>query len=525
MDLDELLDAPPKVAAGPPRDDLNDLDDLISGGPARHKDPVTLDDDFLGEPRRVTGSMVSFDSSTSAEIGADVAPSRPPPVAPKPKIAPLAEAPADKLKPFMTPNTYFVRFVALYDAELKKTRAVLHLTDTHVQLIQPSTMQLTRSVPIQRVIGILRQAVEVSKAFSFTKGHELHMVLQVDNERDVYLSLSFDQENGGSASSLDIVKTLSSLSMAHGVALSVSELTQDESIEALVKWSDGEDKIRRQLSETLAYRTELQVELQSISRMGGQMATSIETLKGSSAAQAADDLMKDMESIRKTMSEFASKLGAIERSKTETQKLLKNLQEDLEREENRRATHVRETMERSAQSSLMRQVAEYEIMKAAHKREIDKIGAVAAFDERRLATRQKQAVFSGSQLGLRIDELEEEEAQLLDMRSSAAQHNSNATLALTEAKKRLALAKGALADLNEDIQILSERPCSEPLPANFRFEAAPTFSSIQITKPSSAKSKAPTAAPSLPSAAPATQPPAAAPAAARAPIDLDDDDI
>lgn len=547
-DLDDLLDGPPATSttakAPPTAADVDDLEDLIGGGDApsqptgnAYKDPIALDDDFLGgaEPRRVTGSMMSFGSAGSGETGEDSVPStvnqRIAPAAPmaKPKISALTEAPSEKLKPFMTPsNTYFVRFVAVFDADLKRTRAVLHLTDTHVQLIQPGSMQLLRSVLVGRVIGVLRQAVLVSKTFSFSKEHELHMVLQISNERDMYLSLSFDQDNGASASSLDIVKTLSSLAMAYGVALSVSELNQDEAIDGMVKWSDGEDKIRRQLSETLAFRTELQNELAAISRMDGQLSTSIESLKGSSASQAADDLLKDMDAVRKVLGDFSGKLASIERSRTETQKLLKSLQGDLEKEEHRRAADVRGTMERSAQSQLMRQVSEYEIMKSAHKRDIDKIAAVASFDERRVTTRQGKAVFAGNQLGLRIDDLEDEDAQLLEMRASAAQRHSTATMALTEAKKRLAQAKGALAGLTDDIATLSSVPCSEALPASFRAEAAPLFATVSI-----AKQQPPTAAPATPStppapvtpvSAPTTSPPLPAAPPARAPIILDDDD-
>jgi hypothetical protein len=549
-DLDELLDSPPPASAAvnaPPAQgggDMDELDDLIGveSSPAtssKYKDPIALDDDFLGgaEPRRVTGSMMSFGSSGSGETGADTASTATAHHAAqahaagpltKPKIAALSEAPSEKLKPFVVPGTsYFARFVALFDADLKRTRAVIHLTETQVQLIQPGSMQILRSIPIGRVTGVLKQTVLVSKTFSFAKEHELHMVLQVSHERDVYVSLSFDQENGGSASSLDIVKTLSSLVMSHGIALSVSELNQDESIEGMVKWSDGEDKIRRQLSETLAFRTELQSELQSIARMEGQLSTSTEALKGSSAAQAADDLLKDMDSIRKVLSDFSAKLASIERSRTETQKLVKSLQGDLEREEHRRAAKVRETMEKSAQSLLMRQVAEYEIMKLAHKRDIDKIAAVTSFDERRVGSRQGKATFAGNQLGLRIDDLEDEEAQLLELRSAAAQRHTDATLALTEAKKRLAQAKSALAGLQGDIQVLSEMPASEPLPTTFKPESAPMFATVSIS--SASRPQVPsTPPPTTPVVAAAAPPPpvapAAATAAARAPIILDDDD-
>ncbi|CUG87739.1 Hypothetical protein, putative [Bodo saltans] len=589
-DLDDLLDGPPptstaKAAPPPPPvqgGDIDELDDLIGGDASpstanKYKDPIALDDDFLGgggnAPRRVTGSMMSFGSSGSGETGADTASTATAhhavastggaghhaPIS-KPKIAALSEAPSEKLKPFVIPGTsYFARFVSLFDADLKKTRAVLHLTESHVQLIQPGSMQILRSIPIGRVVGVLKQAVLVSKTFSFAKEQELHMVLQISHERDVYVSLTFDQENGGSASSLDIVKTLSSLTMAYGVALSVSELHQDENIEGMVKWSDGEDKIRRQLSETLAFRTELQSELQSIARMDGQLTTSIETLKSSSATQAADDLLKDMDSVRKILSDFSAKLASIERSRTETQKLVKSLQGDLEREEHRRAANVRETMEKSAQSQLMRQVAEYEIMKLAHKRDIDKIAAVTSFNERRVSSRQMEyeimklahkrdidkiaavtsfnerrvssrqnkVAFAGNQLGLRIDDLEDEEAQLLEMRAAAAQKHADANLALTEAKKRLAQAKGALAGLQEDIQVLSDVPASEPLPSTFKAESAPMFATVSIASARPQMSTIPsTPPPSTPLSSPPTIPAAApvAAAAARAPIILDDDD-
>jgi hypothetical protein len=516
---------------------MSELDDLLGGGPA-----IDEMDDLLGGSATapVASSTTAFDDDllfgASSSPATAAVPSSAPAEKPKekeaapprkkvsePKIPPITET-TPALQPFLAGNvTYFARFVVQIDREQKRLRRVLTVTDTHLRLLQEDC-SIDRVIPLTSLIGIVCQNILVSRRLGMNKDWETHVLVQVSSERDVFFSLCRDDQNP-TTQSVDVVNALCAMCMTYNFALPVSHLREDESIESMVKWMNTEDKLRKQYSEVLAYRTELTHELNMQKKLLANLELNITGLKNSTAGQAVRDIKEEIHQVEEAIEDFKQKQATLEASKLETAKLHAQLVAELAREDGKRAAAVRETLESSSQEELMRQVAEYELMKNAHKREVDKISAITSVCDRRLASRSSQAYNGVSQLTTRISVLEEEEEFLLEKVAQRSEAHVMKVRAVAEAKRRLEEAKRSLTLVVEEINIIKVTSASDELPSTVTRESAPVF------EPVVAEAVTITMAPPQPSVgalsnAPTThQPPSPPPsAAAKAPINLDDDD-
>jgi hypothetical protein len=456
----------------------------------------------------------------------------------KPSIEPLTEA-TPALQPFLAGNvTYFARFIAVVDREQKRLRRAVTVTDTQLRLMQEDCTQ-DRVIPITSLVGVVCQNVLISRRLGMSKEWETHILVQVSNERDLFFSLVKDDQNM-TVEKTDIVNALSAMCATYGMALPVSHLREDENIESMVKWHNVEDKMRKQYGEILAYRTELSLELSQRKKLLASLELNITGLKNSTAGQAVRDIHDEITQVQEGLEEFKRKEAAIIETKHEVAKQRSELLAEIAREDAKRAAAVRETLESSAQEELMRQVAEYELMKNSHKREVDKIAAVTAVCDRCLSSRGglrgpddgaaagAAVTFNGvSQISTRISVLEDEESFLLEKIAQRSEAHVLKVRAVAEAKRRLDEAKRSLTVIVEEINLIKATGPGEELPSTVTRESAPVFEPVVVEAPSI------TMAPPQPSVAAlttnsaatrSTPPPPPSAVAQKPPIILDDDD-
>lgn len=541
-DLDDLLG---DGGIGAAADSLIDAaDDLLGGGGAgastANFSTAAFDDDLLFGGGSSTGGGgagiagldddADFGGGKASKAATGAAAADMPPVTTrkrsKPISIPVLENVSPALNSFVSSATFFARFVSIIDRDDKRTRRVLTVTDSTIYVMTPE-VTVERSVSVSSVIGLITRNVEVSKFFG--KETETIVLIQIEGEKDIYFALTKDDHNGNTSSMLDIIQVLTSICMAHGHALPVSVLKDGESITEMVKFSVGDDAIRRQLTEALAFRTELINEITRLTKHDGQLEVAITSIKNSSAGQAAADLTSDMNKISATIAHFREKNAQLEVAKTAAQQRLAELNKALAEEEDARAREVQSTVEAAAQEQLMRQLAEYEIMKAAHKREMDKIGALTSFLEGRVNNRGAGIFTTTGALSQRIDSLEDDYAWLTERLAERSDEHAARIKALAEGKKRVAQGKELLETLRGELEIIKATPLTAALPSHIVMSELPpiapvkpvaTVAAKEATSPAMAAKHADPVAASQPQ----PQPQPAAVAAARPPINLDDDE-
>ena len=517
-ELDDLL------GGGPSTDGM---DDLLGGAPAPPPTAgAAFDDDLLfGGPTAAAQPSAPVGTAPSARTNEQPAKEAPQRTKVAPVSIPALTETCAALQPFLAGHvTYYARFVSLVDKDQKRLRRVVAVTDTHLRVVQEDCT-CDRSIPLTSVIGITCQNVLVSRRLGMNKDWETHILVQIGPERDVFFSLCKDEQNPA-AQQVDVVNALCALCLTYGMALPVSHLREDESIDSMVKWTNTEDKLRKQYSEVLAFRTELTQELNTYKKQLASLELSVTGLKNSTAGQAVKDINEEIHQVELAIEDFTQKQESLDASKQETSKLHSQLVAELAREDSKRAAAVKETLEASSQEELMRQVAEYELMKHAHKREVDKISAVTSVCERRVASRSAQTYSGVSQLTTRIAQLEDEESFVLEKMTQRSEAHVMKVRAVGEAKRRLEEAKRSLTLIVEEINIIKTTPAQEELPSTVTNESAPTFEPVVVEAPTFSMAPAQPSVASLTTASSsnAAPTPTTAPAQSKPPINLDDDD-
>lgn len=507
-DLDDLLgDSAKKQTV--------DIDDLLGGPSPQPTAAAFVDDDLLFGPAKP--STTSAPSAPSPAPPANQTKGQPKKQQGTIGIPIVANLPAG-LHPFQSDVTYFVRFVSLLDQEGRRTRRVIAVTNSQIYVLTPD-VHSERTIPITSVIGVVMQNLCVSRRMGTAKDWEQHVLIQVEGDGDIFFALTRDEANGNTAQTLDIVQVLSALCMSFGEALPVSTLREDESIQEMVKWKQGDDRTRKQLAEVLAFRTELSNELGRLSKSSAQLEYTISALKSSSAGQAVTDIARDIAELEKAVAHFTAENEAATKNKAAEEELHAQLENELGQEQRKREAAVKDTMEAAAQEHLMRQVVEYELMKAAHRRDMDKIAALTSFNDRRLQGRRQQTYTAG-QIPLRIDDLEEELEFLREKLIERGEVHSLTVKALAEAKRRVQLGRDIVKQLEDEIAAIKTFKIEDELPAQLTGDSHPHTSELVRVEVQKVSDKPPTVQP------PVSQPPkpVAAPPQAKAPITLDSDD-
>ena len=524
MDLDDLLGDDTGSSTKKPDLGFDDMDDLL-GGPSA--DTNILDDDLL----------FGDGPSTNAPAAQPAASAPPPGQAPArmeaPKVTsslniPQLEAPPG-LKPFVAANeprpTYYARFVLQVFGDMSRDRRVVTITDQDIVIYDENCKKI-RVIEIQRLFGIIMQPRPMPKRFGASKDLESHVLLQIDGDADLWFVGTTDSNNGNIRSMLSVDNVLSAIIGSWGLNLPVAILRPvgsavgGEDLSTLVRWQATPDvKVRHQLTETLAFRSELMNEIDAAKKRSNHMDIQIMQLRSSAEGQQASTLTQDIASLEETVSTFQSKMGALQARKASVQEELKKATAAIAEEEKKRDQTIKDKVRGDEQEALMRRAKEFELMKAAHKRDLEKVTFLTGLYEQRVRNRG-QDVYSGVHIGIRIEELEEELETITGHISNQQASYQNVVKALGEVRKRIATARELQERLEADIAVLKEKGLDGELPEGLVRTELPDIGPVEIDS-GSAKPVTPP-----PQAQPAQQspPPAAAPAAAKAPITLDSDD-
>lgn len=536
MDDDLFGPSKPSAAAGGAAfaDPFADDDDLL-GGPS--KGPA-LDDDWLlggtagssapASDAAKNSSAGATGSSGTANSAARTA-SAAPPLSPVRafNISPLRET-SPALAPFLTNRTYFLRFVTVCASDGTRLRKVLALTDEKLYIMLRDTLAVERQLLLTNVIGVITQSIAVTKRLS--KEHELHAIVQIGGDADILLSFHKDDENYASQTQGEFTSVLSNLLAAYDVVLPVAMLPPTEKLTDLFheKPSSLDERLRRQLCEALAYRSELQRDHSELTRRDSQLDVSMTSLKSSTTGKAAADILGEIQELRDVIAKLGQQRDAAAAARAQTNAQIETLSKDLTKEQASRDRQIQALKEETSKKHLFDQVRDFELQKANHKRDMDKIALITSFYDRR-AKERGTGTFGPAQLPLRIDDLEELLAAVKAKISERSDEHSRRVKILAENRRRAATAKDLLAQLPNEIALLGALKPSEALPSSVADTNLPDTTPMTFTaggeaggtpKPA-AVSAAPPVDPTRPVSPDIPLPPK--PTAAARPVDIDDD--
>eukprot|EP00672_Neobodo_designis_P017917 CAMPEP_0174844166 /NCGR_PEP_ID=MMETSP1114-20130205/10938_1 /TAXON_ID=312471 /ORGANISM="Neobodo designis, Strain CCAP 1951/1" /LENGTH=511 /DNA_ID=CAMNT_0016078399 /DNA_START=29 /DNA_END=1564 /DNA_ORIENTATION=- len=509
-------------------------DDLLGGPPAGSKPPVNLDDDLLGGPAAPPANAMALDddllfgSGPAAPAPAQAAQQQSAPqdgdlaegftqLGPKVplKIPPVKEA-AQALVHLVDANTFYLRPLILIADDGARSKCVTRITTNTIQILNENGADKLHEVMVEHVIGVITQGVIVSRMLS--KDHEMQAIVQVSDGKDIHIG--FPKEAGGDAVT-SFSNVLTAVCASVGLMLPVCTLNSGEVLTDHIQRIWVDPRLRRQLCESLAYRTELANELNALQREDNKLELSIASIKGSNEGHQVIDIVAEVQQLDMLISSYTHKTAEAESMIQNARGQLEEVRQQLRRELQRREEAVSNAVEDKQKERLQKQVADYEVAKAAHKREMERLAAVTGVYERRSKDRTKDA-YTINDLPLRLDDLEEQLEEITSRLTARGDAHSKRVKALAENKKRMAQAEDVLTQLKDDIKAIEAAPDDADLPERLVSLEVPDLSPQIPTgtvegKPPAA-SPAPAAA-AAPAAAPAAKP------AAKTPISLSDDDI
>ena len=434
------------------------------------------------------------------------------------------------------PDIYFIRSCRVINRDQQRIKKIIAVTSEEILVFNEGCVVNPLRLSVSKVFGIITQTAFVTKLFG-SKEAETQVLIQMEGSADVFFGLSKESENGSALNDSfrdrDVLQALSAVCAAMGLAVPMSSLKDEELIEKFYNSIDtirGDEKIRKQESELLSIRTALLYELKMLKKESEMLYTQIETVKSSSTGSARTQLVDQLKDAKAKLADLESTAAKQNEERSVALKANKAARLALETEDEKRSSAAKATMESAAQEALMEQLAEYEIMKNAHRRETEKLGALTMMHERRLKERGGKASFVGvADISLRMESLEEE-LEFIEARTKHGkdQHSRHLSV-LTQAKKLTAGGKVKLQTLLDDVAELEK--IKEALPPGSHGTVPGNISRDQPEKLEMPQSGG-IAASAMPVAAP--QPVAAAgggasaepPAAPKRPIiDLSDDDI
>jgi len=511
MDDDDLLGGP---AIGGGGDDLLGGDDDFLGGPAVNPDAMAFDDDLLGGGGSAGANAAAAPAAASAAISMKRAL----------KLSPVSEA-ATQLLPFLNKDTYFARFVQVVDADGNRARRVLLATSDRI-LVKREDDTLEREFPVWAVIGILEQAMIVSKFMS--KEEELHVLLMVDEVPDLLFALSKDPGNGENVPMRALPDALTAICAAYDIDLAVATLKPSENINDFVKKVNIDFRVRQQMTEILADRTELYKEVHTLSKKESSLEVEVAQIKASKEGQAVADIVKETTQFDMLIESYKKKNEEVDGLRRKAEAMRQQLIEELAAEKARRDEHVANNVSEANKQRMMQQVAEYEVKKGNHKRQMDRTQKITSVYERRVRDRKEES-YGVSLIGMRIDDLEKQLRDIQQLAVKPGEDHAKRIAALAENRRRFATCEDLLKSLPEEIKLLELTPFDQPLPAvvesidlpPIKPEVPHVDGAAPEEKPTEKHADpAPAAAPA-PATASITPPPAAA---EKKPVVISDDD-
>jgi hypothetical protein len=489
--MDDLLGSPQNP---PPTFD----DDLLGGGPTR----PAFEDDFL------------FGSPATAPTPAA---QKPPPEPENPqialKIAPVKEV-AQALLAFVNPNTFFLRYLFQIHDDGSRTQVIACVTNTAFQFLN-TDQTVQKEIHASSIIAVVAQPVVVSSFVS--KDLELQAIVQISGGSDIHLA--FPREGSSADAAVrDFVGVLTAVCGSFGITLPVAALKHNESITDHIARLNIDARIRRQVAEELAYRTELSNEAATLQREESRLELGIAAIRDSNAGHQVVDVFNEIQQLEGLIASFTLKTKDLQLMIDKARQSLNDVQVGLAAEQQRRTAAVRNAVEDAQKARLMKQVADYEIKKVAHRREMDRIAAITAFHEQRSRSRSDR--YDVRTLQLRLDDLEEQLEEVQSRLSAKGEDHSKRVKALAENRRRMGQANELLAQLKAEITQIETTPITEDLSERLQSLEVP---SLEPVVPTGSVPASAAAAPAKP--VKAAQPPPAPAATAKKAVsdDLDDD--
>lgn len=430
---------------------------------------------------------------------------------------------SEKLNPHLQPNTYYIRYVQHVLGDSSRVKRILIVTDKMISLIEERG-QGVRDIDIRRLFGVILQNKGRGKT-------ELHILLEVDGDADLMFVQHVDPNNGNWKQALCLENALTAIIAGWGLNLPVATLREgQDDMTALVRWHASPDvRLRHQLTESLAYRSELQSELDTLRKRGQMQEISIMQMKGSAEGQQVSNFHDDIKVLEGNVEKFHSKIAALNERKAHFQTEKNHLNDELQEEEKRRNEAIRDKSGNEQHEMLMRRTKENELLKAAHKREVDKVNFLTDLYEQHAQSRNKDT-YSGVDVTMRLEELEEELDILKTHKQRQEGNHKHLMTMLGEVKKRMASAKALNERISEELKILEETSVEKSIPDSITRAELPQLAPVQLEQEEAvAPAKVAPASPAKKPVALESDddddlPMAKAPPAKKAPIALDSDD-
>ncbi|RNF15350.1 uncharacterized protein Tco025E_05591 [Trypanosoma conorhini] len=451
MELDELLEDKPTAA------DPLDIDDVLEGPPAA-ADQVVLN---VPKPRRP--------------------PARGPP---PPRVhevrLPHFRDPPPHVKPYVTNACYYANQIALITREGAREKRGIVVNDSNIYIMGDGA-RVEQTIPLTQVEAMLMQDVLTPKPLGISKEWQTHVILQLRESPDLFFALADDKKHDPATGATygdripELEAVLAELLRAYEVDLLVCSLTEEESLQHLLKRTVTDVGMRRECGEVLAYRTVLTAALKGLLKQDARIVEQRNKIEASGASHNVTSLLKEIELIEGKNEVMASALDQASASLNRCQSKARELRVLLDVKEKEIQAEVGTRLAAQQGEIIARQALEYELMTVAHQTEMRHLSLLRDFLQASLARCRKSPVVA-------VAELEAELAELQRLKRATLLRKGETTAKLAEARRSLIAAKAALQQATEEVAVLRQLPPGEPVPPNFNRELAPTFLPVRLAQ-------------------------------------------
>eukprot|EP00758_Cryptobia_borreli_P011798 Tbor_TRINITY_DN5692_c2_g4::TRINITY_DN5692_c2_g4_i1::g.8195::m.8195 len=369
-----------------------------------------------------------------------------------------------RLLPFVKdPEIYFIRFAQYMTASRERFRCVVSIGKDYVRLFEPSNPESPiQVITVGKIFGVISETVVARKLVGL-KYTEYHTLIQVDEGKDLLMITGNDPSNGEYNTppyENDIISVLKAVCVASGtVNLPVSIVTGDDLYEYcnFIDYVRGDENMRKHHTHLLSTRTKLKIELAEYTKERESNIRQLQVIRASSACQVLLELKNSIKNLEEEITavkkEISEKNSQLNKASVE----FKTVKIRLAAEEARRTKAANATMKSSEKEKLLMQLAEYEVKKNAHTRDMNKYSALQSVHERRLQLRGNKTAFKGMlDLEERVETLEDENRFILARIQQGKDHHNRQITSLGKAKKIIAEGKSAQEKLEADIELLQQ---------------------------------------------------------------------
>lgn len=358
---------------------------------------------------------------------------------------------------------FFLRFVSVIDSPNDQaSRKRIAFVASHKDLLLMTTpSQTERTVPISNIVGIILSVTEAPRRFG-SSGQEVHVLMHIRGAKDLYLVLGKEEgnaENEGSVLTVSqgFVAVLTALCASFGDTLPVSTLKREcESLESFyspIVFTD--DDLRAKFHQALAARTMQLSECSLLERDERSLDIAIATLKNSEKGATVGQLTQDIKNEEDKINLDNRREADAKKEQVKVNHRVQQLKDELVAEEARRMNVIRTQSASAAQEQLLKHVAEFNLQKKNHGREMLRLRTVTNFLER-YGRETQQAAYDARNVALRIDDLTDMLQYLQGAASQRTELNSKVVKAITENRRRTLQVKELIKKHEADLATIEE---------------------------------------------------------------------